>query len=74
MALGMQTYWIEPIESPKRLREEQSRRGMQERKMKGEEKEAYERLLREELEERIVTKVRYQDVGYINPTGVVPKP
>jgi hypothetical protein len=72
IALGMQTYWRDPVESLARLREEQKMRGMQEREMEPEKMKACQELLKEELDQGIVTKVRYQEVGYISPMLAVP--
>jgi hypothetical protein len=74
MALGMQTYWKDPVESPAKLRGKQKIKGMQERKMEPERIKACQELLEEELDQQIVIKMRYQEVGYINPMLVVPKP
>ena len=62
------------MESPRRLREEQTTRGMQEREMEPEKKKAFQELLKKELDQGIVTRIRYEEVGYISPVFIVPKP
>jgi hypothetical protein len=47
VALGMQTYWRDPVESPAGLRGEQRLRGMQEREMEPEKMKACQELLKE---------------------------
>jgi hypothetical protein len=47
---------------------------MQEREMEPEKMKVCQELLKEELDQGIVIKKRYQEAGYISPMLVVPKP
>jgi hypothetical protein len=70
METGMWTYWKDPVESPRKLRAEKR---MQEHQMNAEEKEAFRRLLDEDLLQEVVHRISFQQSGYVSPAHVVAK-
>ena len=70
MALGMMTYWKDPVKSPQRLKDK--RQGYQ-RKFSKEEDKHFRPLLEEELEQEIVEKISPDQAAYTSPVGIVPK-
>jgi hypothetical protein len=70
METGMWTYWKDPVESPKKVRAEKR---MQEQQMNTEEKEAFRKLLDEDILQEIVHRISFQQAGYVSPAHVVAK-
>ena len=70
MRMGMRTYWKDPIESPKRLR--QAKKGHQ-RSFSRQESNEFRKLLQQDIQDGIVRAVDPRWAAYISPVGVVPK-
>jgi hypothetical protein len=70
MNIGMWTYWTDPVESPRRLWEENK---MREHHLDDEQRAAFLKLLQEELDQGILTRIAWADTGYVSPSFVVKK-
>jgi hypothetical protein len=70
MNVGMWTYCVDPVESPRRLRSEKR---MQEKPVKEEERSAYRQLLQDEINAGIVMEIPFEEAGYISPSFAVKK-
>ena len=70
MRIGMCTYWKDPVESPRRLRE---RRCGHQRRFQPNEEMEYLKLQEEEIREEIVIEVPPDYPIYTSPVHIVPK-
>jgi hypothetical protein len=70
MRLGMQTYWKDPVDSPRRLRMKALGR---QRTFSREEEVEFNKLLKEEIDQGIVIVVPDSFPAYVSPVHIVPK-
>jgi hypothetical protein len=70
MQIGMWTYWIDPTESPKRLR---SDKRVKELKVNMDKRAAYQQLLQVEIDAEIVVEISFEDGGCSSPSFAVKK-